>query len=83
MPDPLGGLYAVNGEILARQVACNPQGQAEVLNRISTDLNVVVGLCIGADCTFSQSSEAPVTTLFVKDKSWPITRSAPCTPIST
>ncbi len=69
VPDPLSGLYAEKGEILARQVACNPQGQAEVLNRVATDFNVVMGLCIGADCIFSRFSEAPVTTLFVKDKS--------------
>jgi uncharacterized metal-binding protein/predicted Fe-Mo cluster-binding NifX family protein len=51
------------------KVACNPQGQANVLNHIETDLNVAVGICMGADCVFSKYSEAPVTTLFVKDKS--------------
>ena len=30
---------------------------------------VVVGLCIGADCLFDRASEAPVTHLFVKDRS--------------
>ncbi|MFC2171422.1 DUF1847 domain-containing protein [Acidobacteriota bacterium] len=50
-------------------VACNPVGQACVLNSKNTDLNVAVGLCVGADCLFSQASEAPVTTLFVKDRS--------------
>jgi uncharacterized metal-binding protein len=49
--------------------ACNPVGQAEVLNRAGTDLNVAVGLCIGVDCVFSSASLAPVTTLFVKDRS--------------
>jgi uncharacterized metal-binding protein len=53
----------------ARSVACNPQGQAEVLNRMGTDMNVLVGLCMGADCIFSRFSDAPVTTLFVKDRS--------------
>jgi len=48
---------------------CNPQAQADVLNRWGSDLNVMVGLCVGADCVFSQASKAPVTTLFVKDKS--------------
>ncbi len=51
------------------KIACNPEGQAAVLNRLETDLNVVVGICMGADCIFSKYSEAPVTTLFVKDKS--------------
>ena len=50
-------------------MVCNPQGQAAVLNRVQTDLNVLVGLCMGADCLFTRFSQAPVTALFVKDKS--------------
>lgn len=50
-------------------VACNPVGQADVLNRLNTDINVIAGLCMGADCLFAQASQALVTTLFVKDKS--------------
>lgn len=49
--------------------ACNPLGQAAVLNSLHTDLNVMVGLCVGVDCVFSTESNAPTTTLFVKDKS--------------
>jgi uncharacterized metal-binding protein len=56
-------------ELRTKKIACNPQGQAEVLNKIGVDLNIMMGLCIGADCIFSKSSNAPVTTLFVKDKS--------------
>jgi uncharacterized metal-binding protein/predicted Fe-Mo cluster-binding NifX family protein len=48
---------------------CNPLGQAAALNAAGTDINVVVGLCIGADCLFNRASEAPVTNLFVKDRS--------------
>ena len=33
-----------------------------------TDLNVVVGLCIGHDILFTKYSRAPVTTLIVKDR---------------
>lgn len=51
------------------KVACNPLGQAMILNKIGTEFNIIVGLCVGADCLFSQESKAPVTTLFVKDKS--------------
>ena len=68
-PDPVMGPHAERGRKLARSVACNPRGQAEVLNRIETDLNVLVGICMGADCIFSRSSDAPATTLFVKDRS--------------
>ncbi len=49
-------------------ITCNPVVQAEILNRVGTDLNVTLGLSIGADCLFTQASRAPVTTLFVKDK---------------
>ncbi len=49
--------------------ACNPSGLAAVLNAAHTDLNVLVGLCVGVDGVLSRKSEAPVTTVFVKDKS--------------
>ena len=48
--------------------ACNPIMQAEVLNREKTDLNVMVGLCLGHDVLFIKYSEAGVTPLIVKDR---------------
>jgi len=39
------------------------------LNRVGVDLNVMVGMSMGADCIFSRFSDAPVTALFVKDRS--------------
>lgn len=51
-----------------RKVACNPLGQAEILNRAETELNIVVGLCVGHDILFAQDSKAPTTTLVVKDR---------------
>jgi len=50
------------------EVMCNPAGQAHILNEAGTDLNVVCGLCVGHDAIFSMSSQAPVTTLIVKDR---------------
>ncbi len=50
-------------------LSCNPLAQAEILNNIGTDVNLIVGLCIGVDSVFTEASNAPVTTLFVKDKS--------------
>jgi len=47
---------------------CNPLGQASVLNEKNTDLNIIIGLCIGHDLLFTQHSKAPVTTLAVKDR---------------
>ncbi|MFW6276862.1 MAG: DUF1847 domain-containing protein [Bacteroidota bacterium] len=52
-----------------KRISCNPVAQAEILNRLKTDINIMVGLCIGADSIFSDLSNAPVTTLFVKDRS--------------
>ena len=47
---------------------CNPIAQAKFLNEAKTELNVVVGLCIGHDSLFFRYSEAPVTVLAVKDR---------------
>ncbi|WP_298268669.1 DUF1847 domain-containing protein [Geobacter sp.] len=48
--------------------ACNPIAQAEILNRCGTDMNVIVGLCVGHDMLFTKHSNAPVTTLVCKDR---------------
>lgn len=50
------------------EVMCNPAGQAELLNRAGTQLNVLCGLCVGHDAIFGMVSEAPVTTLVAKDR---------------
>jgi uncharacterized metal-binding protein len=50
------------------EVACNPIGQATLLNRAKTDLNVQLGLCLGHDILLQKYSTAPVTVLAVKDR---------------
>lgn len=47
---------------------CNPIMQARLLNEAHTDLNVVIGLCVGHDSLFYRYSEAYVTTLITKDR---------------
>lgn len=47
---------------------CNPILQAKILNNEKTDLNVVMGLCVGHDSLFIKYSEAPTTVLFTKDR---------------
>ena len=47
---------------------CNPIGQAMLLKDKGTQLNIIIGLCIGHDILFTQHSAAPVTTLIVKDR---------------
>ena len=47
---------------------CNPVLQAELLNEAETDLNLVVGLCVGHDSLFYKYSDALVTTVVTKDR---------------
>ncbi|ABL65999.1 DUF1847 domain-containing protein [Chlorobium phaeobacteroides] len=50
------------------EALCNPLLQATMLNEWKSELNVVIGLCVGHDALFSKHSEALVTTLIVKDR---------------
>lgn len=47
---------------------CNPILQAKILNKEKTDLNVIIGLCVGHDSLLIKYSKAPVTTLITKDR---------------
>ena len=51
-----------------RETMCNPAGQATLLNEAGTELNIICGLCVGHDAIFNMVSQAPVTTLIVKDR---------------
>ncbi|MGL6197989.1 MAG: DUF1847 domain-containing protein [Lachnospiraceae bacterium] len=47
---------------------CNPILQAKLLNKEKTDLNVVVGLCVGHDSLFYKYAKSLNTTLVTKDR---------------
>jgi uncharacterized metal-binding protein len=47
---------------------CNPIGQAQALAEAGTELNVLLGLCVGHDSLFMKHSVAPVTVLAAKDR---------------
>jgi len=47
---------------------CNPILQAKILNEKKTDLNIVIGLCVGHDSLFYKYSKATTTTLVTKDR---------------
>jgi uncharacterized metal-binding protein len=47
---------------------CNPILQAMVLNDAKTELNVLLGLCVGHDSLFLKHAKAPCTVLAVKDR---------------
>jgi uncharacterized metal-binding protein len=66
IPKQTLGLKPLSGE--DDEAMCNPVGQARVLNDKHTDLNLIVGLCMGHDIIFTRHSEAPVSTLIAKDR---------------
>jgi uncharacterized metal-binding protein len=47
---------------------CSPIAQAMILNERATDLNILVGLCVGHDSLFLKYGHAPCTVLVVKDR---------------
>lgn len=47
---------------------CNPILQAKLLNDEKTQLNVIVGLCVGHDSLFTKYADAICTTAIVKDR---------------
>ena len=50
------------------EACCNPALQAQILNEWGSQLNVLVGLCVGHDAIFTRHSKAPATTFIVKDR---------------
>jgi len=52
-------------------ITCNPVAQALILNKANTELNLIIGLCVGHDVAFTKLSNAPVSTLIAKDRSMP------------
>jgi uncharacterized metal-binding protein len=50
------------------EAMCNPIAQAMLLDACGSELNIVVGLCVGHDALFCRTSKAPVTTLIAKDR---------------
>jgi uncharacterized metal-binding protein len=49
-------------------IFCNPILQAEIFNQEKTDLNIMVGLCVGHDILFLRHCNAETTPLIVKDR---------------
>lgn len=47
---------------------CNPVAQATLLDAAGSELNILVGLCVGHDSLFIKSSKAPITVLISKDR---------------
>ena len=51
-----------------KESMCNPIYQAKLLNHEKTDLNILLGLCVGHDALFFKYAQAPTTVLAVKDR---------------
>jgi uncharacterized metal-binding protein len=64
-PEERGVAYSTEGN---HGLTCNPIAQAEIFNQEKTELNYLLGLCLGHDILFQQKSKAPVSTLIVKDR---------------
>ena len=50
------------------ETMCNSILQAALLNQAGTELNLMLGLCVGHDALFLKHVEAPTTVLAVKDR---------------
>jgi uncharacterized metal-binding protein len=50
------------------EAMCNPVAQAMLLDSAGSQLNILVGLCVGHDSIFMKTSKAPVTVLVAKDR---------------
>lgn len=50
------------------ETMCNPIAQAEVLNDAGTELNILLGLCVGHDSLFIKYARAYTTVFAVKDR---------------
>jgi uncharacterized metal-binding protein len=50
------------------EALCSPIGQAALLAEAGTQLNIVIGLCVGHDSLFFMHSKAPATVLIAKDR---------------
>jgi len=61
--DPESFAKFKNGPIM-----CNPIGQALLLNKAGTDLNILMGLCVGHDTIFYKFCEGYCTVLVTKDR---------------
>ncbi len=60
------------------EAMCNPVFQAMILNEQKTELNILMGLCVGHDSLFFKHAEAYTTVLAVKDR---VTGHNPLAPI--
>ena len=50
------------------RMICNPILQAKTLNEVGTDLNILMGLCVGHDSLFIKHCTGYCTSLVVKDR---------------
>lgn len=49
-------------------LACNPVGQAMLLNKAGTEFNILLGLCVGHDSLFLRYTNTLTTVLTVKER---------------
>ena len=67
----IGGITPADMNISSNKghgFSCNPIAQAEICNSSGTQLNLILGLCLGHDILFTRYSKAPSSVLIVKDR---------------
>jgi uncharacterized metal-binding protein len=55
-------------EIGTEETMCHPIAQAVVMNHSETELNILIGLCVGHDALFFKHAKAYTTVLAAKDR---------------
>ena len=66
--EEIGILEEQKIQIGEEETMCNPIAQAELMNRSQTELNILIGLCVGHDSLFFRHAEAYTTVLAAKDR---------------
>ena len=50
------------------EMMCNPIAQVEILNKSKTEINILMGQCVGHDSLSMKHSLSPVVCLIAKDR---------------
>lgn len=53
---------------LTSHTSCNPIKQAKAINKLHTQLNITIGLCIGNDALFTKHAKALTSCFITKDR---------------
>ncbi len=61
------GARSLDAVLPPENTSCDPLGQASFFAEHGTQFNIIAGMCVGHDSIFIRTSQAPVTSLVVRD----------------